>query len=192
MYVEDIGWVVVDVAPETVISPPPGPPDPDLQRLLAELVRGQRPLPIDGQPAPDISGAVKAFFAWAGRVIGAVALLALFLVVVGRVYRRMAALFRKRDFRLVYVATLDALSAVGIRRAYGESREAFARRVADVVPSFGALTEGHVGAKFGERRAAKGDPTSLFRAVRRELRAAVPLWRRMIGLASPWSWLWSR
>jgi transglutaminase-like putative cysteine protease len=193
MYVEDVGWVVADVAPETVISPPPGPPDPDLQRLLAELVRGQRPLPIDGRPAADISGAVKSFLFWAGRGLGGAILVGFALLVLGRIYRRLMAAFARSDYRLVYIATLDTLSAVGIRRSYGESREAFARRVAKVVPSFEALTRGHVGARFAaDGPRARLDPTTLFRAVRRELRAAVPWWKRTIGALSPWTWIWSR
>ncbi len=192
IYVQDVGWVVADVAPETVISPPPGPPDPDLQRLLAELVRGQRPLPVDGRPPADIAGAVETFLAWAGRVLGGAFVLAFFFVLLGRLYRRLGAVFARQDYRRVYLAALDTLSAVGIRRAYGESREAFARRVAAQLPSFTPLTRGHVGARFGRAGGKAGDPSALFKALRRELRNAVPRWRRIIGTLSPWTWLFSR
>jgi hypothetical protein len=190
--VDEIGWVVADVAPETVISPPPGPPDPDLQRLLAELVRGQRPLPVDGRPPPDISGAVETFMLWTGRVLGGALLLAFLITVLGRIYRRLGAVVARQDHRRVYLAALDALSSVGIRRAYGESREAFARRVATELPSFTELTAGHVGARFGHAGAKRGDPSALFRALRTELRKAVPVWRRAVGILSPWTWLLSR
>ncbi len=147
---------------------------------------------MDGQPAPDISGAVKAFFLWAGRVVGGAFVLALLIAILGRIYRRLGAVFAAGDHRRVYLAALDALSAVGIRRAYGESREAFARRVAEDLPSFIELTRGHVGARFGSRGAPGGDPSALFRALRRELSKAVPTWRRALGILSPWTWLLSR
>ncbi|MEM9865183.1 MAG: transglutaminase-like domain-containing protein, partial [Myxococcota bacterium] len=49
VYLEGFGWVVADISPQTVISPPPPPADADLQRLLGELARGLRPIP----PEPD-------------------------------------------------------------------------------------------------------------------------------------------
>jgi len=197
VYVDGVGWVVMDVAPQTVLSAPPGPPDPDLQRLLAELVRGQQPLPIDGEAAIDLGGAVRDALLWVGRGLGVLALVAFVFVVLGRLWRRSAALFAgDAASRVVYRAALDSLSAVGIRRDYGESREAFARRVEGLVPSFGPLTGGHVAAHFGASTDAgevgAADPRALFRDVRRELRAAVPRRRRVLAILSPWTWLFSR
>ncbi|MBW2464340.1 MAG: hypothetical protein JRH11_22005, partial [Deltaproteobacteria bacterium] len=134
---------------------------------------------------------------WLGRGLGVLAFVALVLVVLGRLWRLSAALFAGDGAsRVVYRAALDSLSAVGVRREYGESREAFARRVEGLVPSFGPLTGGHVAARFGASTESGGvgatDPRTLYRGVRRELRAAVPLRRRVLATLSPWTWLFSR
>jgi transglutaminase-like putative cysteine protease len=192
IYVEGVGWVVVDVAPQTVVTPPPGPPDADLQRLLAELARGRRPLPVDGRTPPAIGRALGDALAFAGWALLYLAVAALGLVVIGRFVRRASPLFAREDdlYRVLYRVTIDQLSALGVRRSYGESREAFARRIAGIAPSFVPLTRGHVGAKFGG--STKGDPRALRGAVVAELRRAFPLWRRFLGAVTPWSWLVSR
>jgi protein-glutamine gamma-glutamyltransferase len=97
---------------------------------------------------------------------------------------------------LVYRAQLDRLSDVALRRAYGESREAFAARVAATSPSFGALTALHVAARFGRAadpaRAPRAQLHSLERDVARELASHVPARRRWAGVLNPYSWLGSR
>ena len=45
MYVTGVGWVIVDVSPERSLDPPVQPPDADLQQLLGEMARGQKPMP---------------------------------------------------------------------------------------------------------------------------------------------------
>jgi len=94
--------------------------------------------------------------------------------------------------RLVYRAELDRLSELGFRRAKGESRESFARRVSEAFPALVALTHAHVGAAFGSRRASSTPLDPLCDDLRRQRRAAVPLWRRVLGALDPFSWLLTR
>lgn len=189
VFLDGAGWVVVDVAVENVLDPAPAPPDPDLQRLLGELARGEEPLPVDGESrTPWIVLAREALGA-AGRLAVALAVLALALLVVGKAWRRLAPAFAPAPAqpRVAYRAVLDALADVALVRRWGESREAFARRLADVAPSLGPLTDAHLDARFGP--GARLDPRDLASRVRRELRAAVPRWRRWAGLLVPWTWL---
>lgn len=196
IYLEEVGWVVVDVAPERSLDAAPAPPDEDLQQLLAELLRGETPLPTDGSEAPrpldelarDIGGPLARGF------LGLIAL-AIALGYVGKIGRRVAPVVAApaRLPRLAYRAALDALGEAGLRRTYGESREAFAWRVRDRVPSLAALTDAHAATAYESRtKPGPADVRAAARRVRRERAAHVPFWRRLLGLADPFSWLWTR
>lgn len=197
VYLDGFGWVVTDIAPQNVISPPPSPPDPDLQRLLGELARGLRPLPPDPEaPLPatiaagiDIARAIGLGLLWLAALLFA-------FVVVAKIWRRVAPSFASAGAqpRVAYRAALDRLGELSLRRQPGESREHFAARIRARVPSFDALTELHVGAAFGSARAAKdaAGARDRLRSVRAELGDTFPLWRRVLGALTPWSWLRSR
>ncbi len=192
VYLEGVGWVITDVAPERSLDPPPGPPDPDLQRLLGELARGEVPLPTDGGPAPE---QLVALARRAGRSLGmyggAALLAALCLLYAAKLWRRAAPRFASEAAlpRVAYRAALDRLAEAGLARRAGESREAFARRLAGPLPSLPVLTRGHLAARFGGTPPDARALRALARAVARELRRAVPWHRRALGLLEPWSFL---
>jgi len=95
--------------------------------------------------------------------------------------------------RIAYRAELDRLSELLVRRRFGESREHFARRVAEITPSFTELTGLHLQAAFGvDRKIAKPQMRKLSKKIGKELRTSVPRWRRIAGLLTPWSWVFSR
>jgi protein-glutamine gamma-glutamyltransferase len=194
LYVEGYGWVVVDVQPQQVATAPPQPPDPDLQRLLGELLRGQAPLPPDATASlPRMAGMARSFAMQAGWAMLVLSIAALLFLSAAKLWRRGVPLFASSDAlpRVAYRAELDRLSDVAIRRRPGESREAFAERVASTVPSLGELTQLHVGAAFESRwaRTEGASARARARAVRDELRRAVPPWRRWLGALVPWSWV---
>ncbi len=197
LYLDGVGWVVVDTTPERALDPPPPPPDPDLQRLLGEMVRGQRPLP--GDAAGSLQGAVRALRIIKDilvRSLPPALLLGVLLLYLIKLWRRAAPLLAGPASltRLVYRAELDRLCEAGLRRDWGESREGLAARLSARLPALGPLTRTHLRAAFGP----PGSPTSpvelraLARQLRGELRASVPLWRRMLGVLTPWSWLETR
>jgi transglutaminase-like putative cysteine protease len=196
MYVTGVGWVVVDVAPERSLDPPVQPPDADLQRLLGEMARGQKPLPqSEWRPLdPAIAMAREFGYALGLALSGAVQLL-LVLGYAVKLWRRWAPSWARgpSTARVAYRAQLDRLSEVAIRRRFGESRESFAARVSQTSPSFVGLTHGHVAARFGpERPAAPAELRELARAAERELARNVPWYRRLLGAMHPYSWLGSR
>jgi hypothetical protein len=125
--------------------------------------------------------------------------LALFLV---KVWRRLApALASARAMpRVGYRLVLDRLGEAGFSRQFGETREAFAKRVGDVAPTFQKLTDMHVAARLGNPQA---DPKfrdelqpshwkRLMRQTRREISGGTKLWRRILGLLHPASFIDSR
>jgi hypothetical protein len=111
-----------------------------------------------------------------------------------KLWRRLAPMFGGRAAaRRRYRAELDRLSELSLTRRFGESREAFASRLAELAPSFSTLTGEHVAATFG--RSQDSDPrrgAGLSRALRRELAVRIPRKRRLFGLLIPWSFLYSR
>ncbi|MDB4975373.1 MAG: Transglutaminase-like enzyme [Myxococcaceae bacterium] len=198
VYLDGVGWVVVDVQPQRTLDPAPEAPDADLQRLLGQLARGIRPLPPDGgAPAAFWKDWLKDFARWAGTQAGRVLIFALVALYLAKLWRRIAPLWAGEGSltRVAYRAELDRLAEVGMTRRRGESREAFAERVRNELPSFPALTAVHVGARFGSVRAQRqGRPelTTLATHVRSERARAFKLWRRALGALVPWSFLKAR
>jgi hypothetical protein len=196
LYVDGVGWVIADVTPAQSLDAAPPPPDPDLQRLLGELARGMAPLPQGGeqvfQPA---LRSLRWLGQWLRRLltVGVPAALALLYLI--KLWRALAPrLAREQRLpRLAYRAVLDRLGEASLRRRRGESREAFAQRVAAQCPSLVPLTDAHLGPVFGS--AVPTPPAELrrlARQVRSELGSAVPWYRRWLGVLVPWSWLASQ
>jgi hypothetical protein len=194
VFLDGFGWVVFDVYPERALDPPEQPMDADLQRLLGELARGASPIPLSATDIPRLKELARRLTFEAGTWLMALLVAVVLLLYLAKVWRRLSPRFASpRSLpRVLYRAQLDRLAEVSVRRAQGESREAFASRVRDLVPSFEGLTSAHVAAAFGAREL---DPDSLrFQAgrVRRDLRGGFPLWKRFLGLITPWSWLGSK
>ncbi|MDW8363751.1 MAG: transglutaminase domain-containing protein [Myxococcales bacterium] len=192
VHFEGAGWVVLDVQPRTALDGGAAPPDPELQRMLADLLRDERPLPPD-PTWPAIARRLRRSAGGIARATTAAVALALVAMALVKAWRRLAPHWCAPASRprLVYRAALDALSDVGWRRVPGETREAFAQRLATQLPALVALTRVHLAAAFGSR-VAPNDPRTLWRALRAQLRAAVPWWRRWLGTLLPWTFLRTR
>ena len=122
-------------------------------------------------------------------------MLAIALGYLGKIGRRVAPVFAGEGTlpRACYRAALDVLGEGGLRRESGESREGFAFRVRSRIPSLEALTDAHAAVAYESRTRPKTDDVrTAGRRIRRERAAHVPFWRRLLGLADPFSWLWTR
>jgi transglutaminase-like putative cysteine protease len=187
LHLEGFGWVVIDPSPERALDNALPPPDPALQRLLAELLRRR----VEPEPLP---GSITGFDARrslhaAGMGLGLGTLWICGLLV--KLWRRVCVhLTSGRALpRLAYRAALDALAEQGSRRAHGETREHFAARVAEQAPSFLALTDLHLRARLNT--ASEIDPALLRRLVaslRRELRAQPRRFGARLRTLDPVSW----
>lgn len=193
LYLAGVGWVPIEVTPEKTDVENPPFQENDLQQLLGEMARKEgrdsRDQAEGSLNLRELARALLAALPWA--------LLAAFVLAYGtKLWRRLApALSAPRHGpRVAYRAALDALSAVGVTRRRGESRERFAARAAAVAPSFGRLTAVNVGSALGSRaeRARSDALGPLASGVAREVRTQVPWWRWLLGLLNPVSWLWSR
>ena len=199
IYLYGIGWLPMDIVPEKTLDPPDEGPDQGLQQMLGEMARrGRQPLPADHEPVGggNLQEALRAAARALALGLAALALLALAALVAGKVWRRIAPWFCRVD-RLPVVAyrtALDRLADGGVRRRFGQTREAFATGEAAFSPAFGELTRLHLEAALGRTRPALGrrEALALGRRVAAELARRVRWWRRWLGLVDPLSWLWVR
>jgi transglutaminase-like putative cysteine protease len=197
MYVTGVGWTVLDVYPERSLDPPVQPPDADLQRLLGEMARGTKPLPqSEERPFEPVLAALRGLPELLKRIVSILVPGLIVLSYLIKLWRWLAPLFAGRSApRVAYRAALDRLSEVALRRRRGETREAFAERLAQQapLPSFSRLTGEHVRAHFGAGAlASPQELRALSSAVSRELGGRVPRLRRFGGALNPFSWLRSR
>ncbi|TNF24993.1 MAG: hypothetical protein EP329_23865 [Deltaproteobacteria bacterium] len=192
IHLEGVGWITFDVYPEQSDEPPQQIVDQSLESMLGEIARKD---PTGGR-ADDPDAAAFPF----GAILLVLGLLAAALGVAlygVKVFRRLAPLLTgERDkHRWAMRAILDTFADVGVVRQRGETREAFARRVADVTPTFDALTMAHLRAALGHPGASAAPGATvrdLYRQVRAEYRHKVPLYRRLYGALNPIGWLMVR
>jgi transglutaminase-like putative cysteine protease len=199
LYLEGLGWVVLDVAAKKNIDDPPPPVDSDLQRLLGEMARQMPPSPVNTALTETNTLAFGKDLARALLFAAAATLVLLYLI---KIWRRLAP-FVVRPRRLPvagYRLALDHLAEIGLTRRLGETREAFARRAASVAPSFAALTDLHLASALGDPARDPAAREELSRPrwregnalVKREIRAASRFWRRLVGALDPASFLRAR
>lgn len=199
LYLDGLGWVVLDIAAKKVLDEPPPPVDSDLQRLLGEMARQ---MPADPARTTLTEGAPLAFGKDLARLVVSAAIAALVSLYLTKIWRRVAVfVVRPRHLPVAgYRLALDHLAEIGITRRFGETREAFARRAAPVAPSFAALTDLHLAAALGDPARDPASREELSRPrwregltlVKREIRAGSSLFRRLLGALDPASFLRAR
>ncbi len=192
LYLDGVGWVILDISAAENLDPPGEPVDEDLTKLLSDMARKD--------PDPEGSTAKSQGkrrnlgrmlgFGLLFVVIGALAVLYLI-----KVWRRVAPGLRGADRLPVlgYRKALDLLAESGMSREYGETRESFARRVAKELPSIDKLTSMHQAAKLGDPERPRDQRPELdakawrdaMSALRSERSKVVPVWRRILGLLDP-------
>ena len=195
IYFEGHGWVIVDPAPQQTLVDMTTDPQNELQQLLGDMLRGdaafeefltkQAGFTIDWRLARNAALSLLAALVLAGYAV--------------KLYRLWipALAGRPAQHRLSYRAALDQLAAVGIRRRFGESREAFARRVGALAPALQALTAAHLAHALGGHRPSPANTGSLagedWRGMRRkvgaEIRAGTSAGKRLLAMLDPFSWL---
>jgi transglutaminase-like putative cysteine protease len=201
IYLEGVGWIVLDIAAERNLDPPRQPQDDELQQLLGEMAREQPPEPEDEvreQPHEDPPLPWMQMF----LVLFGLALVALlFVLYLTKAWRRIAPAFASPAAlpRLAYRAALDRLAEVGVVREHGETREQFAERAKTVAPAFARATSMVLASKLrapgpiaGREEHDRGRWNEVATAMGRELASSTKGWRRLLGLAHPLSFLDAR
>lgn len=188
LYLDGPGWVVMDVSPEQVDDEQMPQANQDLQRQLAELARGDKSAGKKTEPSDD-----KPWGRWLGMLFGPLGLGLIGLLYAIKLWRRLIWRLGAPDklYRTCYRAALDQLADVGQARQYGETREAFARRMAQRVPALEKLTRHHSARAMGSARDQITDTAwaGLYAELSAQISRAWPLWRRALGWINPLSWL---
>ncbi|UJR84440.1 transglutaminase-like domain-containing protein [Sandaracinus amylolyticus] len=197
VYVEGVGWIVLDIAAHENLDPPRPPQDEELQQRLGEMAREQPPDPED-EIEPQQTRRQQGSLATAMWILFALALaLVLAALYTIKLWRRVAPTFASNRTRprLAYRAALDRLAEVGLVREHGETREQFAARAARLAPAFERATALLLASRLGHPGAPPSDASAWRDAtasMKRELRTSTKTWRRLLGLAHPLSFLDSR
>lgn len=183
LYVEGLGWVVVDAALEKSLSPDPPQPDQAVKDFFNEENRPKFD-PVPPEERTTVASVVPSILL---SLLAAVA--SLYAVKLWRRYAPHWASTRVL-YRVAYRALLDRLAEVGVSRQFGETREEFARRVADWCPEFAEPSSVHV------REALTGEPVTdrftwlgWIRQIDVRIKVTRRLDRRLIGYAHPFSWI---
>ncbi len=209
IYLEELGWVIVDPAPAQTLVDMSVEPQDSLQQLLGDMLRDDASFQdfINQQSGTALPSLQQILY----TLLLSISIL-LMLAYLIRLWRATCPAWSDADvqYRVQYRAALDTLSAYGIRRRRGESREAFARRLAPRLPSLQAITDWHLqqvpgyafaagsglamqtqqGAEPGVIAGVKTEMTLRAR-LSEELRTSTPGWRRMVAIAHPLAWFYT-
>lgn len=192
IYFRDIGWVIVDPAPQQTLVDMSTDPQDNLQQMLGDMLRNDASFNDYRQARADEGfdwvGFGKRLINWLGLGAG----LAVIAGYIAKLARRLAPRFAApaARHRASYRAAADRLADLNIRRRFGESRESFAQRCAALSPQFSQLTQLHLEASFGAASTVSAQEfTQLDRHIQQELRGSSSLWRRLLGLLHPFNWL---
>jgi len=186
IYIEGLGWNVMDPALENSDSPPPPAPDQGAQNFFSEQNRTDND-DVDKDPPPSEDERIELpkFTISTVPFMVVLTLLAIYAV---KIWRKTAPYFAsaKQLHRVFYREAADQLAEAGFVRRFGETREEFAARVSTWAPEFSVLTAAHM-------RKSTTDNGAMDRAAWLQLKSSLaarikshvrPL-RRFIGLSNP-------
>ncbi len=189
IYFKDIGWVIVDPAPQQTLVDMTTDPQNELQQLLGDMLR-------DDSSFQDFLSSRQSGTLSFQVILTVIYTLMILIVVIGyviKIYRLQVPRFARPENQnaVRYRALLDQLSAVGISRHYGESRENFARRVGPQVPSILPATKVHLAVALSDSNSEKFELKTwqkLNKTMNSEISRSTVGWKRTLGFLNPFSW----
>jgi len=196
LWVDGLGWVILDVSPEQVLDNPVPPTDEELTEQLGEMARQEPASPQTDESAQSPERPSWWSILWSQLfwtlVLG---LIGLYVV---KLWRRLAPWVSSSAAQphVAYRRVLDELAELGIVRPKGMSREAWAQSLATQFPVLVRLTAMHNEARFGAAPVFTVDSRRRWldglKAFESELDRAVPLRKRLIYVLNPISFLFTR
>ena len=193
IYFRDIGWVIVDPAPQQTLVDMTTDPQNDLQQLLGDMLRNDASFEdfLESQQSSFIS--LQSLL----NILYVSAILILTLAYLIKFYRLWIPSQARtlNQHRVSYRAVLDRLSAIGLHRRYGESRENFAVRASQTAPTIKAMTHSHLTCALSSDVPEHFDKMqwhAFQRAISNEIQHNTVTWKKMLALLNPFSWLFTR
>ena len=193
IYFRDIGWVIVDPAPQQTLVDMTTDPQNTLQQLLGDMLRNDASFDDFLQSQQTSSINLQLILNVLYALILAT-LLSAYLIKFYRIWIPTRAATDKQ-YRLSYRAMLDQLAAIGLHRKFGESREQFALRVKIIAPSMQKLTDKHLALALGSQKKDSIDAAKwaeLRSAIAKEISLNTQTWKRVAAWINPFSWLLSK
>jgi len=194
VFIEDLGWVILDISPEKTDVPQMQPPDPSLQRMLGEMARENESKDKEEQEKFEKKSLQQVLreqaLSFSKLLLFALAFLLASLYGV-KGYRRLLPHLGTPEQRTLasYRAALDSLADVGLRRRYGQGRQDFAEQVAEQYPSLRPLTNQHLAQSLGRSPADPQGSIEALKGLDQEIRRHHPLWKIVLGWLNPFSWI---
>ncbi len=187
MYLDQVGWVVVEAGAKGRIPGPDPESDPrELDRFLNLLSEVPPEVLADEEARPPVWRRAAVF---GPPLVLLAAVLSLYAV---KLWRALCPRFARESAlpRVGYRAVLDRLAEIGYRRRYGETWEEFAVRLHAVSPELARLTEMHLRHVFRRDAATQVHRWwELYAAVMGQVTDKVPPGRRWLGWLNPVSWI---
>ena len=192
IYFRDVGWVIVDPAPQQTLVDMTTDPQNDLQQLLGDMLRDEAAFEefLQSQQTSflNLTLILNTLYALAG--------LTLLIAYLVKSYRLWAPgrSSPAQQYRVAYRAALDRLAGIGLRRKVGESREHFARRIAAMSPALLPLTQAHLDYALGHHSESLDAQQwrQLQSQVARDIQQNISPWRRCLAALNPFTWLLTR
>lgn len=190
IYFRDVGWIIVDPAPQQTLVDMSTDPQNTLQQLLGDMLRG------DASFDEFLQSQQTSFVNWQAILYGLyfailATLLSAYLIKYYRLWIPTRAAMEDQ-YRLSYRAVLDHLSAIGLHRHFGESREHFAHRVSALTPSFQQMTTSHLSHALGSGETDLSNPeqwTVMRNSIDQEINGNTAAWKNLVAHLNPFSWL---
>ena len=189
VYFKDIGWVIIDPAPQQTLVDMTTDPQDTLQQMLGDMLRNE------GSFQDFMDSQRKPYFD-TKTLINTAYLIIIFIVAMAyliKAYRLSASklLANDENGRLRFRAILDRLAAIGIHRRLGESRERFAFRACSIAPSITKITELHLALTLGQSKKieVKEEWQDYESAVKEEIKVNTNRRIQILALLNPFSWL---
>src|SRR6185436_13736311 len=116
IYLDDVGWVIVDVSPKRSLVPPPEPMDQDLQQLMGEIARGNTGREEDQQRWNNYLVTARKMTLQYGLILAWLILTVTFLLYAVKMWRAWFPWFAPVSIfpTAMYRASLDRLSEVSL------------------------------------------------------------------------------
>jgi hypothetical protein len=194
IYIEGLGWVIIDITPRKSLEPAEQAPDQNLQSMLGEMLRKSSKSAFENAPPqPRLQINFKPFL----KALLFCLIAAIMLLYLIKLSRRLRPWFCSASElpNAAFISTLDILGEGGYIREFGETREGFADKLKEISPSFRALTDFHLSMFFGretKKGLSKEQVLPLYRTIRSEISKKIPAVRKLMGLLNPISWLLTR
>ncbi len=193
IYFRDVGWVIVDPAPRQTLVDMTTGPQHNLQQLLGDMLRNDASFDdfLQSQQGSSINLQLIV------TVLYSVLLATLLTAYSIKFYRLWlpARAGLDKQYRVSYRAMLDQLSAVGLQRKFGESREQFAVRARQVAPSMQQMTSQHLALALGTAAKTSYQQKKwleLRRRIVNEINRNTRPWQKILAWINPFSWLLSK